>query len=218
MSSNVLSLFNMRRDTSSLDITQWGKGAEFATKYGILPKAGVNTTNIINNSYQKLCENMNRAQSLQLRLGVFELGSTWNASSFSLGFEELIKKQTQEGTLIYGFVKGLATSYNNKGDYKLYEVLDEGKAALGYPADDEILGHVPDQPIGLLDYIKSIFEPPLNLIYIISLYEKKIKYGERDNFVDNLAIIQNINDPIQTDYRGTPIEIDPVKTSEGILI
>jgi hypothetical protein len=218
ISSDILSLLNIRRDMSSLDATQWGKGAEFVTKYGILPKAGTNTKNILNNSYQKLCENMNRAQSLQLRLGVLELDGTWDASSFSLGFEELIKKQTQEGTLTYGFVKGLSTSYNNRGDYKLYEALDAGKTAVGYPADDEVLGHVPDQPEWMISYIKTIFPPPLNLIYIISLYEKIMKYNDIINTVDNLAINQNINNnTFTTDYRGTPIDNKSMITSEGVL-
>ncbi|MFA5152376.1 MAG: hypothetical protein WC554_07460, partial [Clostridia bacterium] len=45
ISSDILSLLNIRRDMSSLDATQWGKGAEFVTKYSILPKAGTNTKN-----------------------------------------------------------------------------------------------------------------------------------------------------------------------------
>lgn len=221
VSSNVLSLFNLRRDISSLDATQWGKGAEFAVKYGILPKAGLNTTNIINNSYKKLCENLNRAQSLQLRLDIAGLETSWDASSFSLGFEELIKQQTQEGESIYGFVKGLATSFNNKGDYKIYEVLDAVKKAIKFQ-DDEVLGIVPYQSKEILNFINTIFTPPFNLTYTLSLYEKNMKYNLLSNYSDNLFISlnsyeQNTNYPFEADYRGTPITTK-LNTSESILI
>jgi hypothetical protein len=214
--SNVLSIFTLRRDTSSLDITQWGKGAEFVTKYGLLPKAGLNTTNILTNSYEALCKNMNEAQSLQLRLSIIGLGTSWDASSFSVGFDKVIQQQTESGTLMYGFVKGLATAYNNAGDFKIHEVLDSGKTAIGFQ-DDEVLNTVPDPSKYILDLIGQIFSNPLNLVYILSLYEKVMKYNLTENLISNLAIKQNINnDSLNTDYRGTPID-NKVSTSEGIL-
>lgn len=222
-SSNILSVFNMRRDMSSLDATQWGKGKEFATKYGILPKAGENTTKIITDSYQKLCENMNRAQSLQLRLNIGGLNVAWDSSSFSSGFDKLVQQYASSPTSIYGFVKGAATAYNNAGDFKIYEILDLYSSTLG--GSNEYSNTI---SIWLMNFILKILPPPINLIFLLSIYDKINPYFKEELKIENICIKQksqyidnystsNNQTTYFCDFRGTPIS-NKNSTNENILI